>query len=214
MKRSHAFLLSAFLTVLVTGAFLTLAGQARARSAVPDTPPVPEAVANPEDPYIAHEQALQSSIADLQQTLATVDGDYAAQVTAGESNVGIAQHALEARSESITALQAEIQALQAAIDQDARGFANELANLQAGETQLRQQLEETLAALQSAYNDLAAQQAAQAASSGGGSDGHYDDHDDDDHDDHDDEHDEHDEHDDHDDHDDDHDDHDDDHDDD
>jgi paraquat-inducible protein B len=210
MKRSHAFLLSAFLTVLVTGAFLTLAGQARARSAVPDTAPAPEAVAAPEDPYIAHEQALQSSIADLQNTLATVDGDYAAQVTAGEANVGIAQHALEARSESIAALEAEIQALQAAINQDAQGFANELATLQAGETQLRQQLEETLAALQSAYNDLAAQQAAQAASSGGGSNGNYDDHDDDDHgdddhddDDHDDDHEDHDEHDEHDEHDDD-----------
>ena len=170
MQRSHAFMLSAFLTVLVTGAFFALAGQARARSAA-QPEPVEVAAADDDAPYLAQEQALQTNIAQLQQTLASMNTEYSKKVQTAQSNVEIGQEAISAREAGIAELQSQVQAMQATLDQDAQAYAQQMAALQANEAQLRQQLEGTLAALQAAYNDLAAQQAAQASSSGGGGGG-------------------------------------------
>ena len=96
MQRSHAFMLSAFLTVLVTGAFFALAGQARARSAA-QPEPVEVAAAAADAPYLAQEQALQTNIAQLQQTLASMNTEYSKKVQTAQSNMEIGQEAISAR---------------------------------------------------------------------------------------------------------------------
>ena len=59
--------------------------------------------------------------------------------------------------------------LQTAINQDAQLYQQELAALQGNETQLRQQLQDTLGQLQLAYDALAQRQADQVAQNDGGS---------------------------------------------
>ena len=93
--------------------------------------------------------------------------------------------AAAARGADLQTLQTQSANLQRAIQDDGAAFAQEMAALQANDAQLVQQLNDTLAQLQNAYNEIAARQASDASMNSGRASGEQDHEDHDDNDDHD-----------------------------
>ncbi len=184
MKRSHAFLLSALLSLLLTSAFYAYESGAHIRvgQALAASPSVMTELPDPTDAFLTQERELQDTIAQLQTTLASMDAEYAGKIQDGQGRIEILQQAILARETSIASSQSELEALHAALSQDAMSYEQQVAILQANETQLRQTLDTTLAALTSAQNDLAIQQPTYSGSVDNGASANSDHDDDDEHD--------------------------------
>ena len=108
--------------------------------------------------------ALQSSLAELKQTLTSMDEAHVRQVQDGQARLAAGQQDIEAKQASLAQVKAQVEALQATLGQDAQSVEQQIAVWQAYDTQLRQNLDATMAALDSAYAELAAQPAASATS--------------------------------------------------
>ncbi len=154
------------------------------------------------------EATLKAEIAQRRQALTELDRDSSAKITDMEAARVQLQAQMDQATGNIQSTQANINALQQAIQDDDTAYQNQLVAMTNAEDQLRLELEKTTSQLNVAYNELtqrqalaqqaAARQAAAAAAAqhsagrydddddGGHHEDHNDDHDDDDDDDHDD----------------------------
>lgn len=206
MQQKSAFLWAGAVTAAAVTAITFLTGMlgqlpANAAGLAATTVPVVTAPAVSDQAPAAAASSQVPLEEAIRQSAAELDALAQPQVKAMLQQVDQLAAAAEQKRASIKALQTQVAVQQSAMAQDAQNYADALAGLQAQEVQMRTQLEETVAQLEAAYAQLAAQQSApgsNGSSSGtwNGEDGH-DEHEGDEHEGHSGEHDEHDEHDEH-----------------
>jgi hypothetical protein len=162
MQRKHAFLLAGFLTAAITTAVLSMTGFAF------DDPSASLQVAAADaggtgvelqDAGNAREAALQLQLAQSKQALLELDARAQPQVAGLQAQLAEMEGYAVSRTLALEALEAQTAQAQSLANQDAAAFQQELATLQATESQLRQQLDGTIAQLQAAYGEVAARQA-------------------------------------------------------
>ncbi len=186
MKRSSAFLLSALLSLLVTSAYIVYTNRepTPVGHALAAPPSAANEVYDPTNAFLSQERALQNTVADMKSRLEVMDAEYASKIQEAQQQISRGQEAVQAKESSIAASQVEFEALQAALSQDAASYEQQIAALQANETQLRQNLDATLAAIESAQNELSMQQSAGTVNADNGSSGYSGNDDDNEHDGH------------------------------
>ncbi len=189
MKRHTTLIITGALTSLtaIIVVMLALAIFVKPSQASGETgnQPIPQPTVQPVQPQNsgqAREAALQAQIAQQQQAIADLDRTAQAQLNQLQAQMTDLRNQINQTTASIQAIQTHAAELQQAMQADNATYQKQLNKLQSGlansEQQLKQQIETTYAQLQSAYNEIAAQQAqaqaSAAASSGGGGGGHSD----------------------------------------
>lgn len=218
MKQKYSLIVSGILTVLVIATIMGVSflsqvlAQGSAPSSTQSVPSVPptatteaaqsynDAVETYRQQAAETEQQYQSQINSLRDILQSLDTDYGTQLQSLQEKLAEANATLTALDEQAATTTASIteakQAIQSADESYQTNLDAMVADAQQQEMAMRAEVETMYAQLQSAYDEIAARQAASAAnasnSNSGGSrssDSHHDDHDDHHDDDHGDEHD-------------------------
>jgi hypothetical protein len=186
MKRYTALVITGSLTSLIAIIVIMLAlvifVKPTLASGATDNQPTPQATVQPlppQNPAQSNEVALQAQIAQQQQAIADLDRAAQAQLNQLQAQLTDLHHQINQTASGIQAMQTHATELQQAMQTDNSTYEKELNKLQAAMAQntqqLKQQIETTYAQLQTAYNEIAAQQAqaqANAAASSGGGGGH------------------------------------------
>jgi chromosome segregation ATPase len=197
MKRSHAAMFAGILTAIVltavgfmTGRFTLDAAAADPPSAQIENQVVSETTLADDTVrvYAERDAALTTQIKQAETAMQTLDDSHGLQVEQMQAEIAQLSTRLEAKRAEISGQGQDLVELQQALKQDATVQQQKLTELQARDTTLRNQLNDTVGQLQAAYAEIAARQSALASSSSGSSGSSYED--DDDHE----EHEEHDEH--------------------
>ena len=196
MNRRKALVAAGFLTAVLATFVVTMGNFASGAPAqnttapvnLPANPPIANASADSaattyllevESALAARERALANQLATGKQAITDLDIRAQEQLAAMQGQVTGVEAAVANQSAAVQSLQARIGQLQNAITNDGAAIQQEMAALQAGDAQLMLQLNDTLAQLQSAYDEIAARQGAEAGmnsnNNGGGSNGEEDD---------------------------------------
>ncbi len=213
MNRKSGLLLAGIFTALVTTGILTVGGfvnqafgannsesvvAAAAAAPVADIAVAADTAETMTAAFAEREQLLQAELEKGQTAIRALDSSAEAKLKALDEQLAAMETDAQTRMANIQAVQGQIGEFQGLVQQDNLSFQQELAGLQATDAQLRQQLDATLAELQTAYDEIAARQVADAASSsGGGGSQQWEENNDDDHEEREHEREENDEHDDH-----------------
>lgn len=183
MKRHTVVIITGVLTSFIAVIVIMLAlalfvkpTQANGETGQEPTPQLMVQPVQPLNPAQANEAAWQVQIAQQQQAVADLDRTAQAQLNQLQAQLTEARSQIDQTTANIQAIQTHAAELQQAMQTDDATYQQQLNKLQAemaqNAEQLKQQIETTYAQLQTAYNEIAAQQAqAQAnaaASSGGG----------------------------------------------
>ncbi len=206
MKRSHAALYAGILTAIIltavgfmTGRFAPdaaaadLSGEEIEKQIVSETGLMDETL----QAYAERDAALAAEITQTETAIQTLNDSHAMQVEQVQDEIAQLSTELDAKLTAIRGQEQSLTELQQLLEQDAALQQQKLAELQAQDAALGNQLNSTIGQLQAAYAEIATRQSAQASSSSGGSNSSYEDEDDheeheeQEHEDHDDDHGEH-----------------------
>ena len=191
MKRSHAAMVAGILTAIVLTAVGFMTGRFTLDAAAADPPSAQienQAVSETslaDDTvrvYAERDAALATQITQAETAIQALDDNHGLQVEQVQAEIAQLSTRLEAKRAEISGQGQDLAELQQALEQDAAVQQQKLTELQARDTTLRNQLNETVGQLQAAYAEIAARQSAQASSSSGNSGSSYED--DDDHEEH------------------------------
>ena len=205
MNRKHAMLVAGFLTSLLIVAVFALTNSTLSRTPsasaeMIDQPDLAASVASPSDNTQAGQQNVESRLAEREATLQervaqgqaaldALDESARPRIEELQNELTSMEDQLGLKQQDIEALQADLVALQQAIENDDLAYQEQLAAIQARiastDQQMLQQINDTVAQLQGAYAEIAARQTASQNNGGGQSQPAYraDNHDRDDHDD-------------------------------
>jgi len=112
--------------------------------------------------------ALESRLEELKSTLEAMDEAHAWQVQEAQTTLAAGQQEIQAKQTSLANARSEAEALQTALGQDAQTVEQQVAAWQAYDSELRQNLDATLTALDAAYAELTSQPAIAAPVDGAG----------------------------------------------
>lgn len=167
MQRRTAFLMAGLLTAVVVTSLILFTGLSLANSAEVVEPANTTAnETSVEAAFAVRERALQERIAEGEGAIEALEDTFQPQLDDLSAVIQIVEGDMVKKNTDVTTLQESATQLEAAIQQDGLSFQEQLVTLQERDTQLRIQLDATLAELQSAYDQLAARQSTVAAGDG------------------------------------------------